>query len=51
VGPAPALPPAPDPARPKAEERLKTAKLLIEVLAALVGLIGAVLALLGLSRK
>ncbi len=40
-----------DPVRPKPTERLATVKLLLEVLATLVGLIGGILALLGLSRK
>jgi hypothetical protein len=40
-----------DPVRLKPTERLATVKLLLEVLATLVGLIGGILALLGLSRK
>jgi hypothetical protein len=35
----------------KLRERLSTVKLLLEVLAVLVGLIGAILALVGLSRR
>jgi len=36
---------------PKLAERLSSVKLMLEVLAVLVGLIGAVLALFGWSRK
>src|SRR5205807_2480810 len=44
VSPAAAVEPVPDPPRPKLTERLATVKLLLEVLAVLVGLVGAVLA-------
>lgn len=40
-----------DPITPKPTERLVTLKLILEVLTLLVGLIGAVLALFGLSQK
>jgi hypothetical protein len=49
--PASAVEPAPNPPRPKFAERLATVKLLLEALALLVGLVGAVLALFGLSRR
>lgn len=40
-----------DPTRPKLTERLTTVKLLLEVLAVLVGLIATVLALFGVTRR
>jgi hypothetical protein len=43
--------PVPEPPRRKFAERLSTVKLLLEVLAVLVGLIGAILALFGGLRK
>lgn len=46
-----AVGPVPEPPPRKLTERLTTAKLLLEVLAVLVGLIGGILALLGISRK
>ncbi len=49
---APPPPPVvPDSPPPKVGERLATVKLVLEVLAVLVGLIGAILALFGVSRK
>jgi len=47
----PALEPVSDRSPPKLAERLSSVKLMLEVLAVLVGLIGAVLALFGWSRK
>jgi hypothetical protein len=51
VGPTATAGPVPDPPRPKFAERLSTVKLLLELLAVLVGLIGAILALFGGLRK
>jgi hypothetical protein len=49
--PPPALEPASDRSPPKLTERLSSVKLLLEVLALLVGLIVAILALFGWSRR
>jgi hypothetical protein len=50
-GPAVGLVSPPHPPSKTLVERLTTVKVLLEVLAILVGLIGAILALFGLSRK
>lgn len=51
VNPTAAAGPVPDSPGQKPIERLFTVKLFLEVLAVLVGMIGAILALLGGSRK
>jgi hypothetical protein len=43
--------PVPDPSPPKPTDRLGKVKLFLEILGLLVGLISAILALFGLSRK
>ena len=48
---SPAVVPAPDRPRPTTAERLVVAKLVVEVAAVVVGLVGAVLALFGGSRR
>jgi hypothetical protein len=47
----PTVGPAPHRSRPSLRQRFTTVKLLLEVLALLVGLIAAILSLLGLARK